>query len=105
MSTQKSSTDAVHSDHSRELNSLKKLGGQIEGIEKMIIERRYCADILAQIRAVRAGCLSIEASVLETHLKDCVAEAIRQKKQNVADKKIEEIVQLFRQSGSKGVHL
>ena len=64
------STAKTNSDHTRELAKLKKLRGQIEGVEKMINEYRYCGEILAQVRSIRAGFLGIEASILETHLKN-----------------------------------
>ena len=96
---------AKKSDHSSELGKLKKLKGQIEGVEKMINEQRYCADVIGQVRAVRSGLLSVEASMLETHLKNCVSEAIRQGKQSEVDTKIDEIVQIFRQSASRGVRI
>jgi len=99
------STAKTNSDHTRELAKLKKLRGQIEGVEKMINEYRYCGEILAQVRSIRAGFLGIEASILETHLKNCVTEAIEQKRLDEANCKIEEIIQLFRKSSTSGVQL
>ncbi len=94
-----------HSDHSRELAKLKRIKGQLEGVEKMISEKRYCGDILVQVRAVHAGLLSVESSILETHLKGCVADTFRSGSKSEIENKIDEIFRLFKNAKSKGVRL
>jgi DNA-binding FrmR family transcriptional regulator len=91
------------SDHTSELKKFKRVKGQIEGVEKMIEDQRYCTAILSQLRAIRAGLLAIESSILKTHLHTCVSEAIRSGKSSQANKKINEVVEVFKWSGSKGV--
>lgn len=94
-----------HSDHSKELKKIKTIKGQIVGIENMIESQRYCTDLITQVRAVRSSLLSVEASMLETHLNNCFTEALKSGKAPEIKKKIHEVVQLFRQSTSKGVRL
>ena len=93
------------SDHSGELPRFKRIKGQIDGVEKMIIEKRYCGEILDQLRAVKSGLVAIEASILETHLHTCVSEAIKSGKQKEAKEKIDEVIDLFRHATRKGILL
>lgn len=50
---------------------LRRARGQIDGIERMIEEDRYCADIITQITAARASLLVVARSLLQAHLKAC----------------------------------
>lgn len=83
----------LHPDHGAESAKLNRVIGQVEGVKKMIAERRYCPDILTQLRAARSALKTVEANILETHLKGCVAQAIRE---GYADDKIAEIKELFK---------
>ncbi|MET1247297.1 metal-sensing transcriptional repressor [Sporolactobacillus sp. STCC-11] len=60
------------------MNRLKRVEGQVRGIEKMIEDDRYCVDILIQLSAVQAALQKIGFSVLERHTKSCVAKAIEE---------------------------
>jgi CsoR family transcriptional regulator, copper-sensing transcriptional repressor len=88
-------TGETHPDHSRILPRLKRAQGQITGVERMISERRYCVDILTQLRAVRAALDAVEANVLENHIRSCVKDAIGSRSTRTSEKKIEELVKLF----------
>lgn len=69
---------AVHgyiSDKSRYRNRLRRLEGQIRGIDRMIDEDRYCLDILTQISAVTKALQSVALGLLEDHLTHCVLDA------------------------------
>lgn len=85
-----------HPDHSKEISRLNRISGQIEGVKKMIEERRYCPDILTQLRAVASATKSLEASVLEAHLGSCVADAFKSDKVEEQKEKISELVKLFK---------
>lgn len=91
----KESQDAIHPDHAADLPRLKRIKGQVEGVEKMILEKRYCPDIIVQIRAVRAALQALEGSVLKTHLRHCVKDAIEAKTTFNTDEKIQEIIELL----------
>ena len=51
------------------INRLKRIEGQIRGLQKMVDEDRYCVDILVQIQAVQAALQKVEYSVAEHHKK------------------------------------
>ncbi len=84
-----------HPDHSYALGRLSRIRGQINGIESMILARRYCPDILIQFRAAESALKSLEMAVLETHLGACVKSAVRSKDNAAAEDKIHEIIQLL----------
>ncbi len=55
---------------------LKKIEGQVRGIQKMVDEKRYCVDILNQIAAVKAALNKVGLNILEKHTHGCVRKAI-----------------------------
>jgi DNA-binding FrmR family transcriptional regulator len=84
-------------DHTESIMALKRIEGQVRGVQKMIEERKYCVDILNQMHAVMKALASVEDKVLERHFNGCVSEAMRGKSEVERAKKIEEILQLIRQ--------
>ena len=56
---------------------LRRIEGQVRGIEKMVDEDRYCIDVLTQVNAVRAALESVALELLSDHTEHCVTEAIR----------------------------
>lgn len=83
-----------HPSHDVHLPRLRRVKGQIEGIEGMIQAGRYCPDIIAQLRAASAALKAIEAEVFKSHLQGCVKSAILSKDAFEAGKKIEEVMKL-----------
>jgi DNA-binding FrmR family transcriptional regulator len=55
---------------------LRRIEGQIRGLQKMVEEDRYCIDVLTQVNAVRAALQSVALTLLRDHTEHCVAEAI-----------------------------
>lgn len=86
-------------NHASELKRLSRIRGQLDGIERMIVDRRYCVDIVYQVKAIRSALRSLEASILEGHMKHCVREAINSRDRNVANEKLEEIISLIKGQG------
>ena len=56
---------------------LRRIEGQVRGIQKMVDEDRYCIDVLTQVNAVRAALESVALELLSDHTEHCVTEAIR----------------------------
>jgi DNA-binding FrmR family transcriptional regulator len=56
---------------------LRRIEGQVRGIEKMVEEDRYCIDVLTQVNAIRAALESVALQLLADHTEHCVADAIR----------------------------
>lgn len=85
-----------HPDHSAELKKLNRISGQVEGVKKMVGERRYCPDIITQLRAIKAAVKSVEANILEEHLRSCITEALRSEDKKEQEKKISELKEIFK---------
>lgn len=75
------------------INRLKRIEGQVRGIQKMVEEDRYCIDILVQISAISAALKKVGFSVTERHLKHCVSHAVNSGEGNDA---IEELIEVMK---------
>lgn len=62
----------------RNLKRLRRIEGQVRGLQRMVEEDRYCADILTQISSVQEALRSVGRELMRNHLKHCAAGAIRQ---------------------------
>jgi CsoR family transcriptional regulator, copper-sensing transcriptional repressor len=85
-----------------DLARLRKIEGQIQGVQKMIGEGRYCIDVLTQIGSVVGALKSVEENILDRHLRTCVRESLSHGTPADQDRKIEEIVSVlgrFRKHG------
>lgn len=60
------------------INRLKRIEGQIRGLQRMIEEDKYCVDILTQISASRGALKQVGLKVLDKHIHGCVTRAIKQ---------------------------
>lgn len=82
--------------HSEQLPYLRKIEGQIRGIQKMIEENRYCVDILTQLHSIIGAIRRVEDSIFRKHLEGCVAGALKGESETEKQKKIREIINLIR---------
>lgn len=67
------------------LNRLKRIEGQIKGLQGMIEKDAYCTDILTQVSAVNAALNAFSKNLLNNHIRTCVAEDIRKGNDDVID--------------------
>lgn len=74
------------------IKRLKRIEGQVKGIQKMIDDERYCIDILVQISAAKAAIDKVGRIILENHIKGCVTESIKNESQDESDELIEELM-------------
>ena len=81
-------------DHSPEIKRIRRILGQLEGVQRMIEERRYCIDILNQTKAITSAIHSLEAALLQKHLEHCVLDALSSS-EPLRNEKIKEILDLF----------
>jgi DNA-binding FrmR family transcriptional regulator len=84
-----------HPDHSVHIKRLNRVKGQIEGIERMILDRRYCTDIIAQLKAASAALKAVESEVFKSHLRGCVKSVFNGNDAFKAEEKIQEIIKLI----------
>lgn len=64
-------------DKEQIISRLKRIEGQVRGLEKMIEADRYCIDVLTQVNAARAALEKVALLLLGNHTEHCVADAIR----------------------------
>jgi DNA-binding FrmR family transcriptional regulator len=62
-------TKAVH-------NRLRRIEGQVRGLQRMVEEDAYCIDILTQVAAVQTALEQVAVNVLDCHVRHCVADAV-----------------------------
>ncbi|MFH1479403.1 MAG: metal-sensitive transcriptional regulator [Candidatus Omnitrophota bacterium] len=86
---------AKYPDHTKNLIALKRIEGQIRGIQKMVLDRKYCVDILTQVHAVIGALARVEDSILSLHLEGCVTKAIKGKSFKMKQEKIAEVLGLM----------
>ncbi|RYM02143.1 transcriptional regulator [Sporolactobacillus sp. THM7-7] len=76
------------------INRLKRVEGQVRGLQKMVEDDRYCIDILIQLSAAQAALKKIGFSVLERHTKTCVTRAVEE---GHGSHQIEELLKVLKQ--------
>jgi len=87
--------------HLDEIVPLKRIEGQIRGIQKMIEEKRYCIDILTQLSSIVGAVRRVEENILNRHLRGCVRDSFTKGKRDDKAQKIDEVIdvlQKFRKS-------
>ncbi len=62
---------------SRNLTRLRRIEGQVRGLQKMVADERYCSDILTQVSSVHEALRSVSRELMRNHLKHCATTAIR----------------------------
>ena len=83
-----------HPYHTEQLAGLRRIEGQVRGIQGMVEEGKYCVDILNQIKAVKNSIITVEGKILKTHLRECIKESF--KGEDEFDSKIDEIVKMLK---------
>jgi DNA-binding FrmR family transcriptional regulator len=83
-----------HPNHTSQTTRLKRAEGQLRGVVRLIDEGKYCIDILNQLKAVQKALASVEANILETHIENCVKQAISTPDE--AQKKIAELTKIIK---------
>ena len=68
------------------LRRLRRIEGQVRGLQRMIDEDKYCIDILTQVSAATRALQSVALGLLEEHLSHCVAQAMTEGGDGAADK-------------------
>lgn len=78
------------------LNRLSRIEGQVRGIRKMVENDSYCTDILIQVSAVNAALNSFNKVLLANHIRTCVAEDIRDGKEETIDELVDTLKKLMK---------
>jgi DNA-binding FrmR family transcriptional regulator len=77
------------------LGRLRRIEGQVQGIQRMVVEEKYCVDILLQLMAVQGAVEQVQKLVLAQHIESCVSDAIRSGNARDRQKKVDELLEVF----------
>lgn len=77
-------------------NRLRRVAGQVDAVQRMIDDDEYCVDILMQISAATGALNKVGEVILEEHLKSCVRDAVENGNEKDREKKLEELIAIFR---------
>ena len=92
----KKNCEVNHPNHEKHIPRINKVVGQLNGIKKMIEDKRYCPEIITQLKAVSSACQSLEIIMLQKHLETCVMEAFHSTDKIIKNKKIQELTNLYK---------
>ena len=76
-------------------NRLKRIEGQVRGLQKMVEEERYCADIIVQIASVQEALRAVGRNLMRNHLRHCATQALSQGSGPAADAMYDELLELI----------
>ena len=79
------------------LTRLKKVEGQVRGIQKMLEDRRYCIDVVMQLAAAESALHRISEIILKNHLETCVLSSFRSNDEEDRQAKVDELMRVYSQ--------
>ena len=82
----------------RSLTRLRRIEGQVRGLQKMVEEERYCADVLTQLSSVQEALRGVGRALLHNHLRHCATEAIGSGDPERAEAMYDELMELIYRS-------
>ena len=83
-----------HPCHDDQLNHLKRIEGQVRGIQNMVQDGKYCIEILNQIKAVRNALARVEGNILQKHLESCLRDSLTG--DETFDEKVKELLAVWK---------
>lgn len=83
------------------LGRLRRIEGQVQGIQRMVEEDKYCVDILLQLTAVQGAVEQVQRLLLGRHIESCVADAVRSGSTRDRQKKMDELLEVFSRFGGR----
>ena len=82
--------------HDETLHRLRRIAGQVQGIQRMIEEKKYCIDIITQIQAARAALRAVELQILQKHMSHCVSDTFESGSSQDAGQKMDELLRVMK---------
>ncbi len=83
------------------LGRLRRIEGQVQGLQRMIDAEAYCVDVLLQISAVQGALEQVQKLLLGRHIESCVADALRSGSKTDRQRKIDELIEVFSRFGAR----
>jgi DNA-binding FrmR family transcriptional regulator len=85
----------------RTLGRLRRIEGQVQGLQRMLDNDAYCVDILLQISAVQGALEQVQKLLLGRHIESCVADALRSGSRAERQQKVDELLDVFARFGGR----
>jgi DNA-binding FrmR family transcriptional regulator len=85
-------------NHTNNLVALRRIEGQVRGVQGMVENGVYCIDILNQINAIKGALGRVEENILKKHFEHCVTEAVKGTSEKEKQQKLDEIIKLIQQT-------
>ena len=76
-------------------NRLRRIEGQVRGLQKMVEEDRYCADIIMQVASVQEALRGVARNLMKNHLHHCAAKALRSGEKDQTEAMYDELLELI----------
>jgi CsoR family transcriptional regulator, copper-sensing transcriptional repressor len=86
----------------RALARLRRIEGQVQGVQRMVEDDKYCVDIMLQISAIQGALEQVSKILMHRHIESCVSDSMRAGSERERAKKIEELVGMFSRYGGFG---
>lgn len=83
-------------DHTDQIPRLKRIIGQVQGVKRMIEDKRYCPDIIQQLRAANSAIKVLEIEILKGHLASCIRDSARSDSSSDFDAKLTEFLNIIK---------
>lgn len=80
---------------------LRRIEGQVQGLQRMIAADAYCVDVLLQVSAVQGALEQVQKLLLGRHIESCVADALRSGSRAERQRKVDELLEVFSRFGGK----
>jgi CsoR family transcriptional regulator, copper-sensing transcriptional repressor len=80
---------------------LRRIEGQVQGLQRMIASEAYCVDILLQISAVQGALDQVQKLLLGRHIESCVADAFKSGTRGDRQRKMDELLDVFARFGGR----
>ena len=80
---------------------LRRIEGQVQGLQRMVESDAYCVDVLLQISAVQGALEQVQKLLLGRHIESCVADAMRSGAKGDRQQKIDELLEVFARFGGR----
>ena len=88
--------ESVETDSKPIVNRLKRIEGQVRGLQRMVDEDVYCVDILTQVAAAQTALEQVAINILDGHVRGCVARAVSGDDEREAAAKLDELMDAVR---------
>jgi|SRR5215813_2059774 len=76
-------------------NRLRRIEGQVRGLQKMVEDDRYCAEVIVQIASVQEALRGVARNLMKNHLRHCAAKALESGKGKEAEQMYDELLELI----------